>query len=242
MKFGWHPDLPDYRDQPFSPKAEPLTKVDLRPLDTPIYNQGALGSCTANAIAAHLDFNRKKEGKSIIKPSRLFIYYNERLAENTVESDAGASIRDSVKEVKNRGAVPEEQWPYDISQFAVQPPEDLYQEAVRLEDISYLRLSQDLASFRSCLSEGYPFVGGITIYSSFPMQSTDGTVEMPNLTDTVMGGHALMFIGYDDSKQHFIVRNSWGDEWGDHGYFYLPYGYLINPHLARDFWSLRAVK
>src|SRR5207245_219307 len=139
-------------------------KVDLRNQDTPIYDQGELGSCTANAIAAHLDFNRKKQGENIIVPSRLFIYYNERLEDGTVEMDAGSTIRESVKVINKQGACPESEWGYDISQFTVQPPKTAYADALKFHDLKYLRLSQTLTAFRSCLAEGYPFVGGITVY------------------------------------------------------------------------------
>jgi C1A family cysteine protease len=241
MKFGYIPDLPDFRDWTFKPTVKPLRKVDLRPLDTPIYNQGNLGSCTANAIAGHLDFNRKREGLKIIKPSRLFIYYNERNHDGTVQSDAGSSIRESVKTVNKQGAVPEIQWPYTVDDFTLKPPEKLYKEAVSYEDLTYYRLNQNLEDFKACLSEGYPFVGGITVYSSFPMQGSS-TVPIPRESDSVKGGHAIMFVGYNDDTEFFIFRNSWGDSWGSSGYGYIPYSYLANKNLANDFWSLRKVK
>lgn len=243
IKWGWKPDLGDIRDLIYPTVATTLTEVDLTSQDTPIYNQGELGSCTANAIAGHLDFNRKKEGEPIITPSRLFIYYNERKSEGSLGYDSGASIRDSVKAVKNQGAVPEKQWPYDISKFTLKPPKVLYNEAIGYEDLTYLSLSQLLNSFRSCLADGYPFVGGISVYSSFPMQSSDGVVPMPNITgDSLLGGHALMFLGYNDQTKLFKFRNSWGDGWGDKGYGYLPYNYLVNSNLANDMWTLRRVK
>lgn len=241
--FGWKPDLPDKRDIHYSvTKKSPPKLVDLRNIDVPIYDQGDLGSCTANAIAAHLDFNRKKQGESLITPSRLFIYYNERLLEGTVDSDAGATIRESVKVVTKQGAAPESEWGYDISQFAVEPPKNVYTDALKFQSLQYQRLAQTLGAFRSCLATGYPFVGGITVYNSFHNADVGGMVPVPSLNDTVEGGHAIMFVGYDDSQKHFIVRNSWGTGWGDKGYFYLPYDYLLDPNLASDFWSLRKVE
>jgi len=242
--YGWRADNPDQRDKIYQAPARIPLSVDLRPQDTPIYDQGQLGSCTANAIAGHLDFNRKKQGESTINPSRLFIYYNERASQNTVDSDSGASIRESAKTVKNQGTVPEVQWPYDISKFTDKPTPTLYAEAVNYEALSYLSIKRSLNEFKGCLSEGFPFVIGISVYESFETSTVaqTGIIPMPKKAEKLLGGHALMVVGYDDSKEWFIVRNSWSESWGDKGYCYIPYKYLINAKLSSDFWTLRNVK
>ena len=114
--YGWKPDLPDQRDFSYSVsragQAAP-TLVDLRPQCPPVYDQGQIGSCTANAIAAALEFDMMRQQQEAFTPSRLFIYYNERLMEGTVASDAGANIRDGIKSVASVGDCPETLWPYD---------------------------------------------------------------------------------------------------------------------------------
>lgn len=241
MKYGYKPDLLDQRDKFYSPKSTGLTRVDLRPFDTPIYDQGDLGSCTANAIAGHLDFNRKKQGESIIKPSRLFIYWNERNLEGTVDSDSGASIRDSVKVVKTFGAPMEKNWAYNISKFKIKPDSEAYSQALLYEDLTYLRVKQTPTSFESCLSEGFPLVIGVSVYESFESVGKSGIVPLPSINEKLLGGHALMVVGFDIAKDWFIVRNSWGN-WGKSGYCFIPYEYLMNPKLASDFWTLRSVR
>lgn len=240
MKYGWIVDKPDFRDLIYEPEERGILpeSVDLRPGCPPIYDQGNLGSCTANAIAGHLDFNRKKQGEEFIFPSRLFIYYQERLLENSVESDSGASIRDSVKVVKKFGACPEQEWPYEIDMFTVEPHDFCYEDAVKYEDLTYLRILQDELSMKSCLAEGYPFVVGVSVYESF--EKSNGDVPIPKPSESLLGGHAICIVGYD--KDYWIFRNSWGTSFGNEGYGTLPKEYLLNPGLSRDSWSLRKVK
>lgn len=245
-KFGWVRDLPDQRDHEFLalPSASLPAVVDLRSAMPPVYDQGQLGSCTANAIAGHLDFNRKKQGEAFISPSRLFIYYQERLDQGTVASDSGASIRESVKAVKAYGACPEKEWKYDIGKFTNKPNAKVYADAIKYEALSYQRINRALTDFKTCLADGYPFVIGFTVYDSFegPDVAKSGIMPMPATSESVLGGHAVVVVGYDESKQWFIVRNSWGKKWGDKGYFYMPYAYLLDSKLSSDFWTLRQVK
>ncbi len=247
--YGWIPDLPDHRDHMYAASLRGLqtlpTSVDLRPqCPKVVYDQGQLGSCTANAIAAAIEFDRIKENLSDFIPSRLFIYYNERAMEGTVDSDSGASIRDGIKSVGDQGVCPETEWPYDISQFNVKPPDNCYQDAVKDRAVQYSSLTQDPNQLKGCLAEGYPFVFGFSVYDSFESQAVanTGIVPMPNpATETLQGGHAVLAVGYDDSQQRFIVRNSWGDGWGMKGYFTMPYGYLTDSNLSDDFWTIRLV-
>src|SRR6476659_5566927 len=143
--MGWVPDLPDGRDllyaAPLKPLAKLPEKVDLRKQCPKVYDQGELGSCTANAIAAALEFDQMKQRlKNVFTPSRLFIYYNERAMEGTVDSDSGAMIRDGIKSVNTQGAPPDSLWPYDIANFAEQPPAQAYQVAGQNTAISYMSL------------------------------------------------------------------------------------------------------
>jgi C1A family cysteine protease len=229
--------------------AEVLRKlpesIDLRPGCPPVYDQGQLGSCTANAIGGALEFAQiKQKQKNPFTPSRLFIYYNERVIEHTVDSDSGAQIRDGVKSVNKLGAPPETDWPYDINKFAHKPTEKAYKDAKKNQAIVYQRLTPTLGQLKGCLASGFPFIFGFTVYESFESQevANSGHLEMPQTGEKQLGGHAVLAVGYQDSSQTFVVRNSWGADWGIKGYFTMPYPYLLQGTLASDFWTIRSVE
>ena len=248
QRYGWIPDLPDARDPLYAAPAAVMTalpaKADLRPQCPPVYDQGQLGSCTANAIGAAIQFDRMKQNLSPdFVPSRLFIYYNERVIEGTVSTDSGAQIRDGIKSVAKQGACPEADWTYDITKFAARPPKSDYTEALQDRAVSYSRLVQNLNLLKGCLASGFPFVFGFTVYESFESQAVaqTGIVPMPSPNEQTIGGHAVMAVGYDDSLQRFIVRNSWGTSWGISGYFTMPYAYVTDSNLADDLWTIRLI-
>jgi len=246
-RLGWVRDLPDSRDVMFAAAPEMLAalpaKIDLRSKCPPVYDQGQLGSCTANAIAGALQFNELTTDPKAPVPSRLFIYYNERAIEGTVGSDSGAQIRDGIKSVAKIGAPPESDWAYDIADFAVKPPRNAYEDASKTRAIAYMRVVQTLSQLKGCLAAGFPFVFGFTVYESFMSQAMakSGVGTMPGPGEKVEGGHAVMAVGYDDAAQTFIVRNSWAATWGMAGYFTFPYTYLTEPDLSDDFWTIRRV-
>ena len=157
-RFGWLPDLPDVRDHRYSAprtlgKLPP--RIDLTPGCPPVYDQGALGSCTANAIAAVLEFDQTKQSLAdVFVPSRLFIYYNERALEGTVASDSGAQIRDGIKTVASLGACHERLWPYEIAKFAEKPPKGAFTDAAKHTAVAYQRVARDLAQMKGCLASG----------------------------------------------------------------------------------------
>src|SRR6185295_4839915 len=248
QRYGWIPDLPDQRDHLYAASAVHLAKlppkVDLRRKCPAPYDQGQLGSCTANAIAGAIQFDRMKQKlKKNFVPSRLFIYYNERVIEGTVQSDSGAQIRDGIKSVAHDGDCPEKEWPYDIAKFAAKPVAGCYKDALRYKALTYQRVVQTLTQLKGCLASGYPFVFGFTVYESFESQTVakTGTVPMPAASEQVLGGHAVLAVGYDDPSQRFIVMNSWGTDWGTHGFFTMPYSYLTDTDLSADFWTIRVI-
>lgn len=247
--YGWVPDLPDQRDQVYAAPLAAIGRlpasVDLRTGCPPVYDQGQLGSCTANAIAGALEFDQIKQGLGdVFAPSRLFIYYNERVMENTVDEDAGAMIRDGIKSVSKQGAPHESLWPYAIAKFRTKPSAASYKDASRHPAVLYQRVTQHLAQLKGCLAAGYPFVFGFTVYESFESATVGktGHLGMPKPQEKTLGGHAVLCVGYDEKKQWFLVRNSWGTSWGMKGYFTMPYSYLTNPDLADDLWTIRVVQ
>ena len=253
-RYGWIPDLSDQRDLIYIVPVEVAqalpSAVDLRPLCPPVYDQGSLGSCTANAIAAAIAFEQRKlDAPQRFTPSRLFIYYNERALQGTVSADTGAPLRDGMKTVNHVGVCPEDQpeevanWPYNPAQFTSRPPEDCYAAARHVRALRYQRLDHAVHALKGCLAEGFPFVFGITVYESFegPQVKQTGMVTLPAAGERLIGGHAVMAVGYDDTRDTLTVRNSWGPNWGDQGYFYLPYDYVFARGLARDFWTIRLI-
>jgi len=245
--YGWVPDLPDHRDKHYkvpwkSGRALP-PRVDLRGHCPPVYNQGKkLQSCTANAIGAAIEFDQiRQQSSEAFRPSRLFIYYNARWMNGTVDSDPGVGIREGLKTVAKRGVCPESLWPYKVRKFRRKPSRECYLEAKKHSGIVYHRLRRNLLHMKICLASGYPFIFGMTVFDSFESKKLKrtGHAPMPRLYERSQGGHAVLAVGY--THRHFIVRNSWGTNWGMNGYFTLPYDYLNNPHLSDDFWTIRRV-
>lgn len=247
-KYGWVPDLPDHRDHVYAAPTPILAalpaKVDLRKQCPPVLDQGQLGSCTANAIANAFRFAIMKQKTPDFLPSRLFIYYNERAMEGTVNSDSGAQIRDGIKSVAKQGVVPEPSWPYVISRFAKKPDAKLYKAALNHQALSYQRITPTIDQIKGCIASGFPFVFGFTVYESFESEKVakSGVVSLPGPKESVVGGHAVLAVGYDDKSKTVIVENSWSEAWGKKGYFTMPYAYITNPNLADDFWTIRIVE
>jgi C1A family cysteine protease len=248
-RHGWIPDLPDIRDKVYDAPGRLLrlvaplpSTVDLRPVGpSMVFDQGDLGSCTANAIGAAIMFAQINQKEIPVIPSRLFIYYNERVLENSVNVDAGAMLRNGVKSINKQGICPEDVWPYSIPKFASKPIPAAYQAATKEKLVTYSRVTQNTYNPRHCLAAGFPFVFGFSVYESFESQqvATTGIVPMPDPTESQLGGHAVIAVGYDDSRKAFLVRNSWSETWGIAGHFWLPYDYILNPDLADDFWTIR---
>jgi len=244
-KYGWKPELPDHRDYPYTLTAGIVLPpaIDLRSQCPPVYDQGELGSCTANALAGAIEFAQlKQKRKTPFIPSRLFIYYNERTIEGTIGQDAGAQIRDGIKTTVKYGACPETEWAYDATKFAIKPPKKAYTDALNYQVVKYQRLN-NISDYKNCLASGIPFTFGFSVYESFESEEVakSGNAPMPTKKEKMLGGHAVLCVGYDDAKQVFICRNSWGANWGQKGYFTLPYAYFT-PSLTDDFWAIYNVE
>ncbi len=244
--MGWRPQLNDQRDYRLSVPTRqppPPPRVDLSAQCPAVYDQGSLGSCTANAIAGLIEFDQMKQKIETFTPSRLFIYYNERVMEYSVASDAGAIIRDGLKSVATQGVCPETEWPYNEAAFAQLPPDKCYIDAMVDRALTYYAVPQNLGAMVACLASGFPFVFGFTAYPELESEQTmrTGVLNMPKPREAPIGGHAVMAVGYDNKTSRFICRNSWGPEWGQAGYFTMPYKYLTSTNLSADFWTIRTV-
>jgi C1A family cysteine protease len=244
--YGWKKDKVDSNDEfhnfVIENKLNNIKLVDLRQYCPAVYDQGHLGSCTANAIAGAYHYDEIKQSETpIFTPSRLFIYYNERKIEGTTDTDSGAEIRDGIKSISDVGVCSEDIWPYDITKFTVCPSDVCYENAKTHHSIEYKRVEQTLDQLKQCLVEGFPFVFGFEVYSSFesPEVASTGVMPIPKDDEELLGGHAVCAVGFDETKQSFIVRNSWGENWGDKGYFYMPFAYIINSSKCSDFWTVR---
>ena len=177
-------------------------------------------------------------------PAPLFTYYTTRQIENTVTKDAGAMVRDAFKSAVLYGVVPEPTYPYIITKFASKPPTPIYTEAFKHKALTYHRIIDGkLSDMLSCLSEGYPFIFGMSVYPAFISSTVakTGIVPAPSLKDKTIGGHCMMCVGWKviNNVQYFIVLNSWGINWGDKGYCYIPFSYMSDVNQTNDLWTLR---
>lgn len=239
----WKPDKLDARDYKYklTPKVAPNV-VDLRSYCSPVENQGNLGSCTGQAIAGAIELLNKRNG-NYNDISRLFIYYYERLLIGTVNYDSGAYIRDGIKATNHYGASLETYWPYDVKKFRLEPVVEAKNDALNRKVTRYERIT----SFDGCidaLSNGYPIVMGFNVYQSFMSVSVSRTGNMPypnTKREKLLGGHAVLLVGYDKKRKVFIARNSWGDRWGERGYFYMPFAVVTNTSMSGDFWIIKSV-
>ncbi|MCC7537694.1 MAG: C1 family peptidase, partial [Deltaproteobacteria bacterium] len=235
----------DLERRPFRPRV-PLASlppaVDLRPWMTPVEDQGQLGSCTANALVGAMEYLAYRETGARTDLSRLFVYFNQRLWDDTVREDLGARVSDGVRVLVRLGVATERSWPYARQLFAVQPPSAVYDEARRLVALDWWALPVDVDAFRACLASGFPVAFGTRVTESFVRASQNGAIAMPgrdDRDDARHGRHAMLLVGYDDAARVFVVRNSWGADWGDQGYCYVPYPYVGNRDWTRNCWAIR---
>lgn len=228
----------DYGDDSKIKSLKLPASVDLTSSFPVAFDQGALGSCVAQAFCALYGYKAPKKQK--YKWSRLFHYYTTRKIQGTINYDSGATLYDGIKALKNYGVCREQLWPYDISKFKINPYARCYRNALRHRVLKAYNVRQDLDTMKRYLVAGYPFVTGIAIYSEFDSDDAarTGNIPMPTANSEFLGGHAVVVIGYNDATQRFKFRNSWGTGWGNNGYGTLPYAYLLDPLLTSDMWYI----
>jgi C1A family cysteine protease len=264
--MGWVRELPDFRDysltaegvaKVFENKPELLERIlkvatrkreDLREWCPPVEDQEALGSCTAHAGVALVEYYEKKAAGEHLDASRLFLY---KVTRNLLHwtGDTGAYLRTTMKAMRLFGVPPEEYYAYDVARFDDEPEAFLYAFAANYKALVYTRL--DLAGtdkddllrqIKRLLRNGFPSMFGFTVYSSL-YGAEQGRIPYPREGDKVVGGHAVVAVGYDNDLEigedtgALLIRNSWGTDWGEDGYGWLPYKY-VTAGLAVDWWTL----
>ncbi|CAF1173762.1 unnamed protein product [Adineta ricciae] len=227
----------------YSPEQLP-PKVDLRSYMTPVEDQSRIGSCTANSLAGAYEYLIKRVHGINVDVSRLFIYYNGRVknTHSTVVTDSGCSMTNAIEALEELGTCLESIWPYDIARVNERPNDTAFEKGSKHRIHQALHVKIDLNEMKSCLAQGFPFAFGLRLYTSFDKAAQTGLVPTPDETEqsrSEHGRHAMLAVGYSDQSKAFIVRNSWGEKWGEKGYCYIPYDYITNPKLCFDAWVIR---
>ncbi|RPJ81626.1 MAG: hypothetical protein EHM13_10135, partial [Acidobacteria bacterium] len=230
------PSERDYRTV-FRDRAVP-DSVDLRPHCTAVENQGQIGSCTANAAVGALEYHYKRRDGRSPELSRMFVYYNARRMRGQVMFDTGAHIREAMASLMAFGACCEDLWPYNPMLFALEPTIDAYNDATIHEAIQYARVGGGQGAIQA-LAQGLPVVFGTVIpQRCYEEAARTGVLPVPTAQERAAaeGGHAMLIVGYDNPRRMFIVRNSWGEDWGERGYCQIPYGVMDSCCRQEDFW------
>jgi C1A family cysteine protease len=249
FKHGCNKQAEDPRDRAYKPKLvnwTDLEDIDLRKDCSVPRAQGNIGSCTAFATTSMFDFVRRKNSMVSWQPSPLFTYYATRKAVDPVLTDSGATVRDALKSAARDGVSMERVWPYVIEKYNEHPPEEAWNIAEKHQALEYLRINDyDKNEWLNCLNDGYPFVFGINLYESFfdPIMQLMGgfMIDPDRWNEKIVGAHCMMAVGYIknyNGKKYVIVQNSWGTNWGDKGYCYIPLTYMMSNDTF-DFWTIR---
>ena len=209
-----------------------------------VFDQGPIGSCTANCAGSMHSWMTRRSSGELFVPSRLFLYYNTRELHGTTGFDSGATLRNTMRALKGSGVCGEATWPYLHENLFTKPTPESYVEGATRQALSYAAVPISLTGMKNVVASR-PFVLGILVYSSFfhPNVARTGNVPVPDTRkEQLLGGHAILVLGYDDRRKAFYCRNSWGTGWGLRGDFYLPYAYATNRRLAFDAWVLHGVE
>jgi len=243
--YGWIPDkndneVDDNNTKYFSiHQAKYLNGIpdcNLKSKCPPVYISSNLNSCVSNSVAFIYHYTQKKLDINI-SPSRLFLYYNTRMIENTINKDVGCQIKNCLESINLYGVCNENEYPYKIDNVFNKPPVNFYNPDIK---IKFSKIEQTIDQIKLALNNNYPIIFGFNVFESFESDEIEktGIVPYPNEEENILGGHCAVIIGCDSDKEVFIIRNCWGFIWGDKGYFYLPYQYVINTNFCDNFWII----
>ena len=249
FKSGCVKQKADPRDHPFRVKLTHWTRlndIDLRPGCMKSRKQGNISSCTGFAATALFDFVRRKQDATKWLPSPLFTYYVSRAITNSEQEDAGATVKDALKSTAQYGVCTERAWPYKEKNYNMRPPEEAFVSAEKHQSLEYMKIDDfDKNVWLNCLNDGFPFVFGLNLYTSFldpVVQMMGGFMPEPDRdNEKMIGGHCMLAVGWirnHNNKEYLIAQNSWGVEWGDKGYCYIPLSYIMSND-SFDFWTIR---
>lgn len=244
-KYGWKRDYHDSRDMRLLALPMPeFREIDLRPGCPPIYDQGNIGSCVANALCLAAGYDIR------LPLSRQFLYWNARKMEGLECEDSGCRIRDAIKSFASIGVCPERAWPYSVY-WATPPAYGTYGEAKYFKAVKYRRVPKSRHGLLSALVMGHPVVLGIQVYRSFESDFTrdTGAARLPFRGDKYRGGHAITIVGSVLIEEHegvegphwYRFANSWGTEWGDNGFGVISEEYLLSD-LSEDWWVVESIE
>lgn len=238
MNFNIKPSVPDERDYVYYSDTNSVLRnfVDLREWDTIVESQDSLGSCSSNALTNAYELMVKQEYSEYYKQlSRLFIYYNTREEYGSITEDSGMFLRDGLKSLSKLGVCSEELWPYDIDKFDDHPTDDCYEDAKKRKILKYQKLESNYY-ITEVLNNNKPVVFGMEIYDSFMnLNERISTVNLPSRKEKTRGGHAMCMVGYDLDQRLFLAKNSFGSDWGDNGYCWIPFDYIKQE--GYDIWT-----
>lgn len=259
-KYGWNHNETlseeeetkfTYKVMNYHPNLGAVKEVDLRNTHIEVYDQGQLGSCTSNGWCYCYEFEMLKQNEEYIQMSRLMHYYNERVLNNTVETDSGAQIKDGADVLMKKGMTIESLWPYVIEKFAENPPQNCWDDMQYHMGTKVERVKKTIKDIKQCLIDGYPVVFGFRVYESFEETGADGIVKIPDVKkEKLLGGHCVVCVGFKmiNDKEYFIIRNSWSSSWADHGFCYFPTEFMVSTsgvfgrqELCSDFWTVKKV-
>ncbi len=236
-----NPKAKAYSSKLKSDKLPPA--VDLRPFMTKVEDQGQTNSCTANAVVGAYEYLFKRFKKQNYDISRMFVYYNARVKGGGDIADEGSVIQYAMECLKKAGACSEATWKFKKEIVNKKPHKESYSEGKKFLVDEIMSVPVKLKAWKKTLADGYPIVFGTTLYKSFDKAAENGgVVPMPSPKEAGRkshGGHAMLCVGYSDEDKMFIIRNSWGESWGEEGYCYIPYNYLMNEKWTGDCWIIK---